>query len=78
MYSQLLPVIAKHAVNEKERERAAALEKERRSLGPVGVQERFTRLGARAFSAAWDLRVRWLGDRVQPRTIVTRYPSQGR
>lgn len=78
LYSQLLPVIAKHAVNEKERQRALALEKERQALGPVGIQERLIRLGARAFSAAWDCRVRWFGDRVQPRTIVTRYPSQER
>jgi hypothetical protein len=75
-YSQLLPVIARHAVNEKERQRALALEKERREFGPIGPGERCVRLGARALSAAWDLRVRWFGDRIQPRTIATRYPAR--
>ena len=72
-YSQLLPVIAGHAVNEKERQRALALEKERRELGPVKAKERFIRFGARALSLAWDFRVRLFGDLIQPRTIVTRY-----
>lgn len=74
-YSQLLPVIARRAVNEKERQRALALEKERRALGPIGAKEHFVRIGARAFAMAWDLRVRWFGDRIQPSTILTHYPA---
>jgi hypothetical protein len=72
-YSQLLPVIARRAVNEKERQRALALEKERRDLGPIGAKEHLVRFSARLLAAVWDFRLRWFGDRIQPKTIVTRY-----
>ena len=72
-YSQLLPVIAKHAVNDAERQNARALDDERRRiLGPVGAKERFIRLGAKLLAARWDMRVRLFGDSIQPSTIVTR------
>ena len=72
-YSQLLPVIARHAVNDAERQRALALDAERRRiLGPVGAKERFIRLGAKLLAARWDMRVRLFGDSIQPATIVTR------
>ena len=73
IYSQLLPVIAAHSVNEAEREKALALESERKALGRMGVKERFVRIGARTISRLWDGRTRLIGDRLQPRTIVTRY-----
>ncbi|MFH0953879.1 MAG: cobalamin-dependent protein [Verrucomicrobiota bacterium] len=74
LYSHLLPVIARRAVNEQERQRALALDAEqRRLLGPLGNTERALRLGARLLAACWDLRLRWFGDRIQPATIVTRY-----
>ncbi len=72
MYSQLLPVIARHAVNDTERQRALALDDERRRmLGPAGVKERCFRLGAKLLAARWDMRIRLLGDSIQPATIVT-------
>lgn len=74
-YSQLLPVIARRAVNDTERQRALALEKERRELGPIGAKERFVRFGARVLAVAWDIRVSLFGDRIQPSTIVTHYPA---
>ena len=73
VYAQLLPVIAKNSVNETERRRALALDAERkRLLGPVGIGERFVRLGARLISAHWNLRLRLFGDGIQPSTIYTR------
>jgi hypothetical protein len=76
-YSQLLPVIAGHAVNEDERRRATSLDAERRKLlGPIGAKERVVRFGAKLLSARWDLRTRLVGDNLQPSTIVTRYPPQ--
>ena len=72
-YSQLLPVVARYAVNDAERQRALALDAERRRiLGPVGAKERFIRLGAKLLAARWDMRVRLFGDSIQPSTIVTR------
>ncbi|MBU0716072.1 MAG: cobalamin-dependent protein [Verrucomicrobia bacterium] len=72
-YSQLLPIIARHAVNDAERQRALALDAERRRiLGPVSAKERFNRLSAKLLAARWDMRVRLLGDSIQPSTIVTR------
>ncbi|HOW96734.1 MAG TPA: radical SAM protein [Kiritimatiellia bacterium] len=74
LYSHLLPVIERRAVNEKERRRAIALDAEQREiLGPIRITERLTRLGARLLAARWDVRLRLLGDRLQPATIVTRY-----
>jgi len=73
-YAQLLPVIARHAVNDVERQRALALDAERRRIfGPVSARERLTRLGAKLLAARWDMRVRLFGDRLQPATIITRH-----
>jgi hypothetical protein len=73
-YAQLLPVIAKHAVNKEERRKALALDAERaRLLGPIRPAERIVRFGAKMLAAQWDLRLRWLGDGIQPATLVTRY-----
>ena len=78
-YSQLLPVIAKHAVNDAERKRALALDAERRRiLGPISVKERLIRLGGRLLAARWAARVRLFGDSIQPPTIVTRKRSARR
>jgi len=72
-YSQLLPVVARHAVNDVERQRALELDAERRRvLGPAGAGERFLRLCAKLLAARWDMRVRFFGDNLQPATIVTR------
>jgi hypothetical protein len=74
LYSQLLPVIARHAVNDRERRRARTLDREqRRLLGPLKPTERLLRFGAQLLAARWDLRLRLFGDRIQPSTLVTRY-----
>ena len=74
LYSHLLPVIERHAVNEDERRRAIALDAEQRELlGPLRITERLVRFGARLLAARWDVRLRLLGDRLQPATIVTQY-----
>ncbi|MBN1269580.1 MAG: hypothetical protein JXB04_08335, partial [Kiritimatiellae bacterium] len=74
LYSHLLPVVARHAVNDAERRRARALDLEQQKLlGPVTPAERCLRFGAGLLAARWDLRLRLFGDRIQPRTIVTRY-----
>ncbi len=74
MYSLLLPVIARHAVNAAERQRALALYgKCRRIFGSAGARERLIRMGANLLSARWDLHVRLFGDLIQPATIVTRH-----
>ncbi len=77
-YSQILPVIARNAVNDAERERALKLDAEiHANLGPPGIRERLTRAAARVLAARWNLRVRLFGDRIQPATIVTHYKNCG-
>ncbi len=74
LYSHLLPLIADRAVNEEERRRAVALDAEQRELlGPLGARERILRFGAGLLAARWDVRLRLLGDRIQPATIVTHF-----
>ena len=75
-YAQIMPVIARHAVNDTERQRALALDADRRRiLGPVGVKERLVRFGGKLLAARWALHVRLFGDNIQPSTIVTRKRS---
>jgi radical SAM superfamily enzyme YgiQ (UPF0313 family) len=75
-YVDLLPVIARHAVNDLERARARALDREISTIfGPTPVIGRLARLAAQALAERWNWRVRLLGDVIQPRTIRTRYPA---
>lgn len=77
LYSLLLPIIARRAVNDDELRRTLALDAEqRRLLGELRPTERLTRAGAQALALWWDLRLRWFGDRIQPSTIVTRYRAK--
>ena len=74
LYSHLLPLIADRAVNETERRRATELDAEQqRLLGPLRARERALRFGVGLLAARWDVRLRLLGDRIQPETIVTHY-----
>ena len=76
--AQLLPIIARYAVNSAERQRAATLDAERRRIfGPISAKERCLRMFARLLAARWNMRVRLFGDRIQPATIVTRAPLRG-
>lgn len=71
-----LAVLSRNGVNALEEERAARLERE--IAGALGVPPlRRVAFGAavRALAAAWRLRLRLVGDAIQPATIVTRYPA---
>jgi hypothetical protein len=75
-YSDILPTVIRHAVNETERKRAVALLRAiDDALGAPSWKRRGIRLGGRLLSERWALRLRVRGDRIQPRTIVTRYPA---
>jgi radical SAM superfamily enzyme YgiQ (UPF0313 family) len=76
-YSLLLPVIAKYAVNEKERTRALSLLKEVDELfAPVSLKTRIMRSAAVGLAAAWRMRVALKGDMIQPSTIVTHFKGR--
>jgi hypothetical protein len=78
-YGLTLGAIARFAVNDVERERARSLEAEmRRVFGPLTAVENFERAAAVALAAAWRLRVKLIGDGLQPKTIVTRFNEQSR
>jgi hypothetical protein len=74
-WSPILPSVARNAVNPLERSRANDLYG--RVAGLVGRSswERLASLGAIALGELWKLRLKILGDRLQPRTIVTRLPA---
>jgi hypothetical protein len=72
-WSSIVSVIQKHPVNKLESERGKFLDEELRKRLPLTPIRRAERLVARSLAAAWLLRIRLLGDRIQPSTIVTRY-----
>ena len=69
----ILPAIARHAVNELELERVRDLTERANRLFGLNLLERVAGFGTVAMSLLWKLRIRLRGDRIQPRTIVTRY-----
>jgi hypothetical protein len=73
VYRLTLPAIAANAVNERERERADALARQAAAVVPFTIVDRLAGLGARALAARWRLRIQLFGDRIQPKTICTRY-----
>ena len=74
-----LAILSRHGVNALERERAARLELEiADALGVSPLRRRALGAAVRALAAAWRLRLRLFGDGIQPATIVTRYPANGR
>jgi len=76
-YRPLLPTIGRYAVNALERERATALEHDIVTLlGSPTAKQRLYALAVRVLAARWALRVRCFGDRIQPRTRVTRYRAR--
>jgi len=76
-YSDILPVVARYAVNELERQRARELDRAiQQEFGLPGALRRLRRQGARALAARWAARVRLFGDTLQPRTMVERYPAR--
>jgi hypothetical protein len=74
-FSSMLPAIARHAVNSKERDHALALEREIRTVLPPTAIEKIKRVAVKVLVARWKLRVQLMGDRIQPKTIVTKYQA---
>ena len=74
-WAPILPTVARHAVNPRERDCALRLRDEIRAAAPPRLAARALELGARALASAWKLRLTLRGDVKQPSTIVTRYPA---
>ena len=75
-YAPILAAIERYAVNARERQRAMDLERKIEvAFGPRTLVARLGRTAAVLLAAAWKLRLRIVGDGIQPRTIVTRYPA---
>jgi len=75
-YATILPLVARYAVNETERQRATTLDRRISGFfGKPAVQERLRRLAIQVLALRWKLRCRLFGDVIQPSTIVTRYGS---
>ena len=69
----ILPAIERHAVNALEQQRARDLSKRAKRLFGLRLWERLAGRGTAALSMLWKLRIGLRGDRIQPKTIVTRY-----
>jgi hypothetical protein len=75
-YSPILAAIEKFAVNDRERQRAKDLERKiDAAYGPRTIITRLGRKAAIVMATLWKLRLRTIGDGLQPKTIVTRYKA---
>ncbi len=72
-WASIVGVIRKYPVNNLESERGKVLDQELRKRIPQTPARRAERLLASSLAAAWLLRIKMFGDRIQPGTIVTRY-----
>jgi hypothetical protein len=78
-YAGILPIVTKYAVNEIERSRAMALDREIvKLLGQRSMKERLRRVIITAMAMRWKLRCRFLGDEMQPSTIVTKFKADAK
>ncbi len=78
-YGNTLPALELLGVNETEKARARALDRElTQVLGPPSVKDRIIRKVVIGLVARWQLRVRLFGDAIQPKTIVTHFHDPGR
>lgn len=75
-WSPVLSSIARLAVNRQERERALDLARRVRRVLPPTLADRLKSPAATALAVAWRVRVRLLGDSIQPVTIETHYPAK--
>lgn len=76
VWACMLPALKRHAVNELEKHRAEELDLSvGLALSPT-IVERVYRLATPILASAWQLRIKFLGDMIQPRTIVTRYSDR--
>jgi len=74
-WSLILPSVAHNAVNPLEKDRAENLyERARRQFGRQ-AWERAAGFATIALTGLWKIRLKIFGDRLQPKTIVTRYPA---
>ena len=69
----ILPAVAHNAVNAKERQRSQELHQRSERLFGRRAWERLAGVGTIALAGLWKLRLKLVGDTVQPRIIVTRY-----
>ena len=74
----ILPAVAHNAVNQLERSRADALSERAGRLFGRGVWERLAGLATIGLAEVWKLRLKVFGDRLQPKTIVTRHVAAAR
>jgi radical SAM superfamily enzyme YgiQ (UPF0313 family) len=78
-YAGILPLVTKYAVNEIERSRAMALDREIvKLLGQQSMKERLRRAIITAMAMRWKLRCRFFGDEMQPSTIVTKFKADAK
>jgi hypothetical protein len=75
-WAPVLPGIARLAVNHQERERALDLKRRIQRALPGTLVQRLKSPAATALAVAWRVRVRLMGDNIQPDTILTRYPAR--
>lgn len=73
-----LSAIISHPVNRSEKEKALALKRECEQSFPPTVRSRAEAVGARLAARIWKIRLALKGDSIQPATIVTHYPAEGR
>jgi len=74
-WSLILPAVAQNAVNPLERRRSIDLYERAGRLFGRRLWERAAGFATIALAGLWKLRLKIFGDRLQPRTIVTRYPA---
>jgi hypothetical protein len=74
-WSLILPAVARNAVNPLERSRSAGLFSRAGRLFGRRLWETAAGFATIALAELWKLRLKVFGDRLQPKTIVTRYPA---
>ena len=75
-YAPILAGVARFAVNETERRRAEELDQQViDTLGPYSAAHRIKRVAVTALMIRWRMRLKLMGDAIQPRTIVTRFSA---
>jgi len=74
-WSLILPAVARNAVNRLERKRSNDLYQRAGRLFGRRPWERAAGFATIALAGLWKLRLKVFGDRMQPKTIVTRYPA---
>jgi hypothetical protein len=72
-WSLILPAVARNAVNPLERSRSTDLYYRAGRLFGRRLWERAAGFATIALAGLWKLRLRFFGDRLQPKTIVTHY-----